>query len=167
MEPSFTLIGSDGQPHAYTVVLHNVEEGLPIVDALLRAGLPAFGTTIGALLTREGGGAALRKLAGSDTSGADGGDTADTAGADAALEVLGLALQTLDFGQLGQRLADALPAMKVAELAPRLLARTSRDGKDLGNPANFNAAYRGNYGELSQAAWKVVGINGFFPRLGT
>lgn len=44
-----------------------------------------------------------------------------------------------------------------------ILTYTSRDGAPLRADANFNKAYNGNYGELFDAAVRVMVGNGFLP----
>lgn len=149
MEATFQLKDADGNEHTYVCVAHNVDEGLVIVDRLLAAGLPALAAAVDGMLRTAGGGAAVAALAQGGSLQA------------------GAVLDGLDVASIGQKLAAALPAFPLAEMAPRLLSRCDRDGKQLGNPANFNAAFRGNYAEMLAACWKVAAVNRFFPRLGT
>lgn len=75
-------------------------------------------------------------------------------------EILG----KLDSERVGPALSSALARLaEKPKLIERLFAQTSRDGKALRTPTNFEAAYAGNYLELYQAAGQIIAANGFIP----
>jgi hypothetical protein len=49
----------------------------------------------------------------------------------------------------------------------KLFSNTQRDGNDLDEERHFNKAFRGNYGEMLEAAYNVVRVNGFLSSVYT
>ena len=70
---------------------------------------------------------------------------------------------------LGAALASlrSLDPKSLSSLSKRVLSQTFRNGNSLKDPLKFGEAYRGNYGELYLAVWKVIEANRFIPLLGT
>jgi hypothetical protein len=155
MEPLvFDLIGADGRAHTYEVLPHNTEEGLPIVGKLMQAGIPALAALVGGA-AGQGGAGLMAQLA------------ALRSGATPAAEGIATLIGGMDLPGLGDKLAAAIPQLDIARLGPELMRRTTRDGAQLANPAEFNKAFKANYWELIAACQKVIAHNRFLPRLGS
>jgi len=72
-------------------------------------------------------------------------------------------LRDLDPTSIGRAVRDAIASLDTDRVLPELFRHVLRDDKKLSDSGAFNAAYRGNYGELYRAAWEIVRANGFFP----
>lgn len=135
----FSLTDRKGVSHAYILHLHPGTEGAAIAAALNLAGLGPLGEALQGLLA-EGG--SVKDLL----------DSPDL-------------LKSLKAGEFGTKLAASLRGLDLAALSGLLLGLTTRDGERLGNRAVFDKAFAGNYGELAQAAWRSIALNGFLPLL--
>lgn len=132
-EHNFTITDDDGQPHAYTVRLHPASEGRILALQIGAMGVEAFA---GLLVT-----AALAAVRGKNP-----------------MDVITADQLTVAIASLPKVIQAITPQMIDA-----LLKHTDRDGRPLMGRPDFDAAYSGNYGELSLALWEVVKANRFLP----
>jgi hypothetical protein len=133
-ETTFTLEGADGEKHTYDVALHPGLEGSQIALRLYTMA----GEPLGEL---------VQTFAQSD----------DLDGEDDAGELL----SEVDMSSVVSNIRDAIMSLDSEAFLLEVLKYTDRDGQPLKKEINFDEAYRGNYGELWQAVWKVIEANGF------
>jgi hypothetical protein len=134
----FTLLDADGAEHKYVVTPHRPQAGMRIVHQLFAVFAPSL-----LALIPPGMISALKSGRGA-----------------------GELLAQIDLAAAGPALSIALGSLP-ADIEAAILAETTRDGKALKNPANFDAAYARNYWEALQAVQKVTVYNGFFGPLAT
>jgi hypothetical protein len=146
----FELVDAAGKTHVYLGGLINADQGLPI---LLRLGSLVV-EPIGALVDID---AIAKTFAALD---------ADTKIGDVKLETF---LEGVDVGAVAAAAKKSLASPDAAPLIREIIAAggMTRDGKQLGDPATFNAAYRANYAELFRAAVRIARENRLFPELST
>lgn len=135
----FTLTDRKGNAHSYTLCLHPGTEGAAIAASLGLAGLAPLGEALQGLVA--GGGKLSDAL-----------DSPDL-------------LSALKGGDLGAKAAASLRTLDLGPLSAELLRYATRDGHKLSDKKAFDAAFAGNYGELAQAAWRSISLNGFLPLL--
>lgn len=138
---SFTLADADGKTHTYEVIPHPPTEGSRIMWVLVGLGAEPLGRLAKGLL----GSADLKSLRA----------TLD------APDGVGKLLAAIDPAELAGDIRRSLATVPLDRLGADILSRTSRDGKNLANSLNFDAAYVRNYGELLRALWEVVKANRF------
>lgn len=148
----FELRDRTGAAHGYAVELHPGSTGMALALRVQALAVEPIVEAVRASLALP----QLRAMVVNPDA-----DTGMDAGA-LLLAIVG-ELQGLDTSHVGPALAAALGAADGPALVRSLLAHTWRDGKALNEPMHMDAAYRGNYGELMQAVFKVVQLNGFFP----
>lgn len=124
--------------HTYAILLHPAEEGWPLAAEIASLAAEPFARVIDAWLKTS-----------KDLE--DGLDFTEV-------------LKGLDWGQVGKDVAEALRLLaKRPDLLKKLFSHTTRNGKPLSHPLNFDEAFRGNYKEMGQALFEVVKANGFLP----
>ncbi|MEL6348427.1 MAG: hypothetical protein AAFV53_35300 [Myxococcota bacterium] len=146
---TFTLQDRGGVPHTYVVTLHNPDEGFILLQRLSALGLEPIAEMVQSALPRV-----LPAI------GEGGIESMDVSVLAQAIELSGAAQR---FTAAFQRL-DPLTIRQLLKLTERdglRLIDTVEEGRV---NTEFNAAYKGNYGELFAALWRVVVFNGFFPR---
>lgn len=153
MDPvTFSLNDRAGKPHDYVLLAHLPAEGFKLACAVQDV-------VVGPL-------AVLAKGAGGSPALLDVIDRlmADEAEAksDPAIAEVVAALLGLDLDALVAAVRKALAGCEDMVLIHALLARMTRDGKPLSDPAVFDAAYAGNLGEMMKAVGRSAGVNGFF-----
>jgi len=147
MEPiEFSLPDGDGVAHRYVLVPHGATDGERIVWQLVAFGAEPLARLAQALFLLEG--ATLRSMMDDPT----------------ALKRMG---ERLDTSALGGDLKRSITTMPMAEIRAALVSRCTRDGKQLSNPAHYDAAFSRNYGELGRLLWEVIKANRFLSLFAT
>jgi len=150
---TFTLRDAEGESHSYEVTLHRATLGQPImweIAALLAGPLAGM---LGLLVP------ILDSMAGKKI--------VEVMDDPASLGRLVDGLRGADLTAVGAGLKAALAQPGNSALVVRLLGQTTRDGRDLADPVQFDDAFTGNYLELARAVWEVVQANRFLPLPGT
>ena len=150
--------------HHYEGMQHGAEEGFALALKLHAAMVDPIVTILGGPLLAA---IASPDLVASLQAAAEGGDSdvaAALIGADAG--ELAKALGSLDMVAVSGGLKSVMGAFDMPTVKA-ILAHTTRDHGALRDPHVFDRAYRGNYAEAVQAAWKVAQGNAFAPALGT
>ncbi len=150
---TFTLRDAEGESHSYEVTLHRATLGQPIMWEILALLSGPLAGLLGLLVP------ILDSMAGKKI--------AEVMDDPAALSKLVDGLRGADLNAVGAGLKAALGDPKNTALVGRILGQTTRDGKDLANPVEFDAAFTANYLELAYAVWEVVSANRFLPLPGT
>lgn len=140
----FTLKDSSGVVHNYHLLQHPAPEGTPICYMLYAAVASPGIQALGSAAAQPGDGIRGNMLNSVLDAAAD-----------------------LNWGAIGNEVGNAIRQLDMSTFQYQLLRYTHRDGKHLALPAEFSAAFTGNYWELLQAQWEVIKANGFFPPLST
>lgn len=167
MSQTTTITDAQGTAHTYEVIaLHRGSEGMRLAMQLSALAIEPLAKALGPII-----GEGLPALKG--LLGGEGELDRDQVKAQLAAAVLDNPdlLDKLDLPGVGQAVQKALLSVPDATIFA-VLRHTNRDGRPLiadgDRPtADFDAAYRGNYGELLQAVVGVARVNGFFPALST
>lgn len=146
---TFTLPDSNGEPHDYLVLTHPGGPGMDLVFELVSIGI---GPVVEMLATFLGSDDIQKAIADDEGS---------------VVESALRQLTQLDLSRVAAEIQKVLATGQVPDLLRKVLAHTQRDGKKLGEPRHYDAAWRGNYTEGLFAAWRVIEINGFFGPLRT
>lgn len=152
----FSLDDRAGKAHQYRVEPHPAGVGAALalrVQALATEPLVEVLRTIASAPGLQRLGTALQEGSEQDTTALL---------ADAAGDLL-RTVKDLDLSTIGRTLSGMLATKDGPDLVKQILARTWRDGRSLGEPMDFDAAYQANYGEMLRAVFEVVRYNGFFP----
>lgn len=136
----FRLEDVDGEEHVYDVALHPGSEGQAVATKLAALLSQPLAEAIQAFADRE-----------------------DLSADDEAVELL----EELDTAEVASHLKATLLELDSWSFFQEIFAYTDRDGEKLSTQTTFDEAYRGNYGELVEAAWKVIEANRFLHSLGT
>lgn len=146
MPIEFTLTDADGNTHKYTLLTHRATEGTALVLKLVDVGGDGLGRIVEAVLTSEELLAALMSK-----------------GVEVDLKALA---EQFDIRGIVRDVRRALADIDGADLLRELVRHCSRDGKPLHVDANFDEAFRANYGELFALAWRSVQENKFLGFIG-
>lgn len=138
----FQLEGSDGETHEYRVNLHPASDGARIAIKLYSLAGEPIGELIQTYVKSEG----------LDLDSEDGAQAI---------------MAELDFAEVAGHVREALVRLDTDDLLKSLFQNVKRDGEDMANRTYFDQAYRGNYGEMFKAAWRVIKVNGFLHSFGT
>jgi hypothetical protein len=138
---TFTLEGSDGEPHEYTVTCHGGKEGMKLMLTF-------------AAMASEPLLEAVRFFARQQESGSLG---------DVEIEDI---LDNIDLERVGKSLRTSLLELD-PDLLHELFAKTTRDGDPLSKDYVFDEAYAGNWSEWRAALFEIVKLNGFLDFLPT
>lgn len=144
----FTLTGADGAEHSYTVVLHPAREGQRITFRLVGAAADPLGRLVAAWAKMDDAQVALAQ---------------GVAGLVKAEIDINKVVESVDWSQVGADVRALLWHESMTDIVCDIFAHTIRDGAPMSNGTAYDKAYRGNYWELMQAAWRIVQANGFFP----
>lgn len=139
---TFELEGEDGEMHSYKVDLHPGSKGARLAIKLYSLA----GEPIGELIQT------YMKVENIDLDSENGAQRL---------------LSEVDFSDVAKHVRAALTKLDTDELIDDVFCYTRRDGQDLSKRTYFDQAYRGNYGELFRAAWKIVQANGFLSSFAT
>lgn len=167
MHAEFTLSGADGEDHRYIVakphdpiVRGKGVSGLRLVQSVTRAAAAPLVNLV------DSNAAKLIEFVveqGKEGNAVSANDLM-TMFDENNIEAIGDSVNLTDaFGHF----ADAIQQADMAEVLPKVMYHTSRDGQPLKVEDNFNSAYAGNYWELVKASYNVCRINGFFGSLAT
>lgn len=137
----FELKDADGKVHHYQTPALGVEEGQVVFWELVAAGAEPLAQAAAAIVSNNGKGTLEQIMA-------------------LPFEAL---LADVDLGGFGRSLRSTIMSMDMAALRKRLLRDVIRDGQQLADPDQLDAAYRRNHWELAQALWEVIRLNRFFP----
>lgn len=147
----FTLKDAQGQEHQYLCIPHKTSDGTKLCNRILAIAGEPLGRVLSSNLVT------LIEMFQQGKIDVD--SDAD--------QLIGV-LKDLDI-DLGSIVGDIARAVALAgddKFFKELLKHTTRDGKQLTDPANYEPAYQANYAEQLQAVAKVIMINGFIPFLG-
>lgn len=133
--------------HVYTSTLLPAEEGIEVIAALVALAGEPLAAVLESVLGDP------KRLALLARAATDEGDTTSIS------DLLG----GVSLAQVGAALRTGLAGAKAVPVVRALVKWTHRDGKALRDPGEFNAAYRGNYGELARALFEIVKVNRLFP----
>jgi len=136
----FKLEDHDGNEHVYDVALHPASEGSEIAIRLYTLAGDPIAELISAFASNE-----------------------DLSEDDDATELI----EDVDMSKVSSNLREALMSLDTTEFIREILSYTDRDGDNLGDKTTFDSAFRGNYGELWEAVFKVIRANGFLRSLST
>lgn len=151
---TFTLNDADGKPHRYNVTPHPADEG---VDLSLWFLAHLGGMVTGLLPALRG---VLADLIGDQPAGTVSEVLDVTIDPAKILESLGRALGP-DAGEaVARELRTALLSREAKPVLMGLFKYAIRDEAKV--PTVFALAYQANYLEMWQAAWRIIGVNGFF-----
>lgn len=142
MEHTETITSDHGTDHVYTVILHPAEEGVAILQKLLKVVAAIAPPIVDGVMA--------------------GGATGDALDLDAQINVTGESV-----GRALGTLASELIAVGGVAFAKEILKYTTRrtvEGTEVAVVASFGATYQGNYGEMVKAITCALRAN-FGPSL--